>query len=1106
MTNSVDTTSNKNKNNCHNNSPDFSNENISQLKRKIDLAEISKDSTINSNIKTNSNNSDSKKIKLSLKTDKIDMKKLNLETEINGTTTTATDSAIGNPNPADGAAQEIDYDLYSRQVYVLGDDAMRSMAGADIMICGMNGLGVEIAKNLVLAGVHRVTLYDNSRLTMSQLSSNYFGSVEQVGQTAATVAQKKLKELNEYVTVDVLQNELTSAVLKTYQIVIIVSKSLELCQAMNDMCRAEDVKFMMVDTKGLTGQLFVDFGRNFIIKDTDGEQAIINQISMISQEEEGIITVVDDTRHGYEDGTYVEFSEIQGMEKLNEQAPMPIKVLGPYSFSISDTRYYDKYISGGLVKSVKRPKEISMKMLKESLEEPEFLISDYAKMDRPADLHVIFRSMNDYFVEKASLPRPWNEEDANRFYEIAKTYKEDVNEKLTKIFSYTSRGDLSPIQSIFGSIAAQEAIKGTTGKYTPINQWLYFDAYECLPNNLDTKLDENNCQAMDNRYDGETMVFGNEFVKKLNNQKYFVIGAGAIGCEMLKNFAMMGIGCGEDGNIVVTDMDTISRSNLNRQFLFRPWDISKSKSECAARAIKEMNPNVNIEPQLNKVGPETENVYTEKFFNSLNAITNALDNVEARLYVDRRCIFSKKPLIDSGTLGTKGNVQVIIPHITESYGSSQDPPEKSIPMCTVKNFPSAIEHCIQWARERFESLFYTPAVLGSLFIDDQVKCMETISSGAGSKPLEDIKCLKETLLNDVPKNFDDCVTWARLKWEEDYNNSIRQLLFNFPTEQRTQQGAPFWSAPKRCPHELHYDAKDELHLNYIYHAAALRADMYGLTVPPKNDEELNVIIKDILIPEFKPASGIKIAVDDTELKNQVDNSDSEQLSSLTSELIAKISKGKMKLNAIEFEKDDDKNHHMDFIVACSNLRATNYSIETADKHKTKMIAGKIIPAMATTTSLVVGLACLEVYKIAQGLQDIEQYRNSFLNLALPYIGMSEPIGAPKKKYGEEEWTLWDRIEIDGEITLGEFIDHIEDKCKVKIQMISCDVFMIFGFFQNKSLLEERLATPITQLVQTIGKKPIEPHVHSLVMEVCAIDLEENDVDLPYIKYNLPKQK
>lgn len=63
----------------------------------------------------------------------------------------------------------------------------------------------------------------------------------------------------------------------------------------------------------------------------------------------------------------------------------------------------------------------------------------------------------------------------------------------------------------------------------------------------------------------QVAVFGREFQKKVGALRYFVVGAGAIGCELLKNFAMMGVGAGPDGQIYVTDMDLIEKSNLNRQ-------------------------------------------------------------------------------------------------------------------------------------------------------------------------------------------------------------------------------------------------------------------------------------------------------------------------------------------------------------------------------------------------------------------------------------------------------------------------------------------------------------------------------------------------------------
>jgi len=93
----------------------------------------------------------------------------------------------------------------------------------------------------------------------------------------------------------------------------------------------------------------------------------------------------------------------------------------------------------------------------------------------------------------------------------------------------------------------------------------------------------------------------------------------------------------------------------------RPWDVQKGKSATAANAIKQMNGEVNVEAHENRVGTDTEATYNDEFFEQLNGVANALDNVEARTYMDRRCVYYGLPLLESGTLGTKGNTQVVIP-------------------------------------------------------------------------------------------------------------------------------------------------------------------------------------------------------------------------------------------------------------------------------------------------------------------------------------------------------------------------------------------------------------------------------------------------------------
>jgi ubiquitin-activating enzyme E1 len=99
---------------------------------------------------------------------------------------------------------------------------------------------------------------------------------------------------------------------------------------------------------------------------------------------------------------------------------------------------------------------------------------------------------------------------------------------------------------------------------------------------------------------------------------------------------------------------------------------------------------------------------------------------------------------------------------------------------------------------------------------------------------------------------------------------------------------------------------------------------------------------------------------------------------------------KFQLNLVEFEKDDDKNGHIDFMTSVANLRARNYKITEAPRHSIKLIAGKIIPAIATTTAMVVGACGIELYKYAVG-KDFSKFRNSFMNLAIPLWVFSEPL-------------------------------------------------------------------------------------------------------------------
>merc|ERR1719198_318394 len=322
---------------------------------------------------------------------------------------------------------------------------------------------------------------------------------------------------------------------------------------------------------------------------------------------------------------------------------------------------------------------------------------------------------------------------------------------------------------------------------------------------------------------------------------------------------MMGVGSA-GGAITVTDPDTIEKSNLNRQFLFRPWDVSKAKAECAAKAIQTMNPACPVAARLDRVGPETENVFDDAFWEGLSGVCNALDNVQARLYVDQRCIYYQRPLLESGTLGAKGNVQVVVPRLTESYGSSRDPPERSIPVCTLKNFPNEIAHTIQWSRDLFEGAFRQSAedVNAYLSQPDFLASLER-QPGVRRQTLESIR----TNLVDKPISLEQCVVWARLKFEDLFHNTVAQLIYNFPLDMITSSGTPFWSGPKRPPQTIAFSGDDPLCMEFIVAAANLRASNYGL----KGSDDVNFMRKvadSVMVPEFVPKEGVKIQSDPKE--------------------------------------------------------------------------------------------------------------------------------------------------------------------------------------------------------------------------------------------------
>uniref|UniRef100_A0A6Q2XFT2 NEDD8-activating enzyme E1 catalytic subunit n=1 Tax=Esox lucius TaxID=8010 RepID=A0A6Q2XFT2_ESOLU len=188
----------------------------------------------------------------------------------------------------------------------------------------------------------------------------------------------------------------------------------------------------------------------------------------------------------------------------------------------------------------------------------------------------------------------------------------------------------------------------------------------------------------------------------LETCKILVIGAGGLGCELLKNLALSGL-----RHIHVIDMDTIDISNLNRQFLFRPKDVGRPKADVAADFVNNRIPGCQVVPHFKKIQD-----FDESFYRQFHIIVCGLDSVIARRWMNGMLISllsyedgvldpsSIIPLIDGGTEGFKGNARVILPGMTACIDCTLElyPPQINFPMCTIASMPRLPEHCIEYVR------------------------------------------------------------------------------------------------------------------------------------------------------------------------------------------------------------------------------------------------------------------------------------------------------------------------------------------------------------------------------------------------------------------------
>ena len=1036
-----------------------------------------------------------------------------------------------------------------------GIDSQRRLQSSNVVIIGLSGLGSEVAKNIILAGVGTVTLCDPEPPTSYDLGGNYCLSEDCVGHNAgrAMLSATKLDSLNPNTTVRVAHQvssitneaELTTLIQADATSCLVVTLPLPISTVLvlNDLCRARGVPFIYSQVNGVFGHVFCDFGQSFTVYDKDGEDPATSQVREILPTNPATVNV-DPTigTHGLVTGDYVKLERVKGADGsiIKSTQEYEVEVTNEYSFKMlgCDLSNCQEAATQGYVKQVKRSTKVSFWPLRKMLRHPEESydnVTDEGKANRPPLLHLAYRALAAYQDRHGNhLPNPGNRKQIKEVVDLAHALDRDGimrnvvdAERIVTNFASGSRAILSPMCAIFGGIAGQEILKSITGKQMPIKGFAFFDSEECLPHRLPEELQLK--PTLRSRSDSQLAVFGQVAQANIERQRFLLAGTGAIGSEVLKNWALMGVGSSPDGGCVhITDPDRVSKSNLSRQLLFRDIDIGQFKSVMAASAVRAINSSMNIAVYNDLLCEATENDYSDNFYSNLTGVCTALDNVEGREYLDKKCILFGLPMFDGGTCGMKGSCTSFVPHLTDNYASTKDPDlvQQAIPSCTLKNFPSEIEHTLQWAKEFFIQSFDGDIRNAMAFILDSAGYLQRLGNQPPQVRMEKVKALSKVLVDERPYTFTDCLVWARQRFEEMYRHDIEQLLYNFPPDHVTQFGAKFWGGARRCPTPLTFDpsaecddAKMRNHYGFIIGAAKLRADAFGLIC---NTDESYVmsVLNNVNIPPFEPKDvRIDTGEHDDSFRGKDGEAsaydygffDKEEYNEMLNALPRRQELADIRLRPLPL--DFENTLHLSVVTACSNLRALNYDIPTEALQESKSICSRIMPAISTTTALIGGLTCLEMYKLSgthQRKLRIRDLKNTFVNQALPLITMSEPVRPAKRKIRiqgkQRDVSDWDLIDLRLQnATLKQMLKHFKKHLAFVVNVISSDDAIIYNKY-NASLngmeRPQRLKIPVTELYLNATKQDFLPDGKEfLELQVNGFDAETGEeVDLPSLRY------
>ncbi|KAL4063733.1 hypothetical protein J3A83DRAFT_4104531 [Scleroderma citrinum] len=491
------------------------------------------------------------------------------------------------------------------------------------------------------------------------------------------------------------------------------------------------------------------------------------------------------------------------------------------------------------------------------------------------------------------------------------------------------------------------------------------------------------------RYTHAKAILGPELCARLAETKVLLVGAGGIGCELLKNVVLTGF-----GHITLLDLDTIDLSNLNRQFLFKKKDIKQSKAMVAAQTAGPFNPNVHIHPiHANIKEPQ----FDIEWFRGFDIVLNALDNLDARRHVNKMCMAAGIPLVESGTAGYLGQVQPLLKDRTECFDCVPKPTPKSFPVCTIRSTPSQSIHCIVWAKSY---------LLPQLFGEDEDSGAELDEAEKQGENAQEIATLRKEALayktvRKALRSVETADDAAKTIFRKVFHTDILNLL----------SMTDMWRS-RAAPTPLDFDTIE----NGTFVVKEPMKSSGGVSRSSSGKPLASGHINgNGPISTSAPNGTTNVGLKDQRALSLQDNL--ALFISSTNRLAARLRAGE---ETISFDKDDDDT--LDFVTAASNLRSAAYYIERKTRWEVKEMAGNIIPAIATTNAIISGLIVLQALHLLR--KSFSALKNVHLQFK-PTVPLScVNLCPPNPKCGICRDTYATVLCDPARVTLGEVVDGI----------------------------------------------------------------------------------